>query len=124
MARTGIPGVIIAQVPPWTLGAKAARGYIYKRGPPWLANVAALSVAQLKAAKALATVATGLFGTRGKLPYKGVSMPAIAVKVAAGVPKGVGVHGGMSPTDRARAKHEVASARIASLTALIAAKGG
>lgn len=124
MARTDIPGVIIASVPPWTLGAKAARGYIFKKGPPWMANRGALSSPQLKACLALATAATGLYGTRGKLPYKGVSMPAVAVKVAGAVPKGVGVHGGMSRADRARARHEAAGASISALQSLIAAKGG
>ncbi|MBA7501115.1 hypothetical protein GH146_02800 [archaeon] len=31
MGKTGIPGVIIAFVPPWTKGAKKARGYVFKR---------------------------------------------------------------------------------------------
>jgi hypothetical protein len=31
MAKTGIPGVIIAFVPPWAKGKKKARGYIFKR---------------------------------------------------------------------------------------------
>lgn len=31
MAKTGIPGVIIAFVPPWTKGKKKARGYVFKR---------------------------------------------------------------------------------------------
>lgn len=31
MAKTGIPGVIIAFAPPWTKGKKAARGYVFKR---------------------------------------------------------------------------------------------
>lgn len=124
MARTDIPGVIIASVPPWTLGRKAARGFIFKKAPPWMGNRAALSVPQLKANLALANVATEAYGTRGKEMYKGVAMPKVAVAVAKGVPKGPGVHGGVSPEERSRAAHEAAGASIASLRSLIAAKGG
>lgn len=31
MAKTGIPGVIVAFVPPWTKGKKKARGYVFKQ---------------------------------------------------------------------------------------------
>ena len=31
MARTGIPGVVVAFVVPWAKGKKAARGYVFKR---------------------------------------------------------------------------------------------
>ena len=124
MAKTGIPGIIIAHVPPWTLGKKAARGYIYKRGPPWMNNRAALSVPQLKACIALAEAAHAAYGTKGKLPYKGVMMPAVAVKVAETVPKGAKVHGGLTREERARLRHEAASASIATLKSLLAQKGG
>lgn len=31
MAKTGIPGVVIAFVPGWTKGKKKARGYVFKK---------------------------------------------------------------------------------------------
>lgn len=31
MAKTGIPGVIVAFAPPWTKGKKKARGYVFKQ---------------------------------------------------------------------------------------------
>lgn len=120
MARTGIPGVIISFTVPWALGKKAQRGYIFKRAAPWMANVSALSVYQLNQCLKLANAATGLYGTRGKLPYKGVSMPAVAVKVAPAIRGSVG---GMTRADRARLHHETAATRIAVLRALIEAKG-
>lgn len=120
MARTGIPGVHVSFVVPWALGKKAQRGYIFKRGAPWTANVAALSVYQLKQALKLAEAATGEYGKRGKLPYKGVAMPAVAVQVAAKIRGSVG---GMKPAERARLRHEAAGTRIAVLRALLEAKG-
>jgi hypothetical protein len=119
MARTGIPGVHVSFVVPWALGKKAQRGYIFKTGAPWTKNVSALSLFQLRQCLKLAEAATAQYGTRGKLPYKGVSMPAVAVKIA---PKITGSVGGMSRADRAKARHEATSARIDALRALIAAK--
>jgi len=56
-------------------------------------------------------------------PYKGLNMPAIAVKVAGAVSKGPKVHGGKTVAERAAERHEAARSSIAALRALIAAKG-
>lgn len=114
--------VITAAPVPWTL-KRLPLGVILKGGPPWMANPAGLSLPQLKACLALARAATGLYGTKGKLPYKGVSMPAIAVRVAAAVSKGAKVHGGLTVAERARAAHEVAGTRISALESLLTQKG-
>lgn len=115
--------VITAAPVPWTL-KKLPLGLTLKTGPPWMTNPAALSGPQLKACIALATVATSAYGTRGKLPYKGVAMPAIAVKVAASpeVKKGEKVYGGMSRKERAELAHGMASTRIATLRMMLEAK--
>jgi len=55
---------------------RAIGGY----GPP--ATRGEPSIKQLKQWLNLAMGAYGLYGTRGKLPYKGVMMPAVAVKLA------------------------------------------
>jgi len=119
MARLGIGRVHISWAVPWS-----RRPIIFKQGAPWTGNAAALSVPQLKACLALAEEATSAYGTMGKLSYKGVSMPAVAVKVAEGVAKGPKVHGGMTRRERAEQSHRLAGARIAALRSLIAAKGG
>lgn len=119
MARTGIGRVHLAWAPPWS-----KRPVIFKQGAPWTGDAGKLSVPQLKACLALAETAYNAYGTFGKQRYKGVSMPAVAVKVAAAVTKGAGVHGGVTPAERRRAAHEAATASIAALRALIAAKGG
>jgi hypothetical protein len=76
----------------------------------------------LKAAIALAKAATGAYGTRGKMRYKGVSMPAVAVKVAMAVPKGARAHGGKTIAERAAERHATAAASIAALEALLSTK--
>ena len=122
MAKTRIPGIIIAQVPPWTRGTKAARGYVFKRAPKWMDNLEALSVYQLKQCLALAKAAEDLYGTRGKLRYKGVDMPAIAVKIA---PKISGSKGGKTRAERSEERHrDVTPLTISRLESLIREKGG
>jgi hypothetical protein len=117
MARTGLPGVHISWAVPWS-----RRPVIFKRGAPWTGAASKLSVPQLKAALALAKAATAAYGTRGKIRYKGVSMPAVAVKVATTVSKGARVHGGKTIADRASEAHATAAASIAALEALLATK--
>ena len=119
MARLGIGRVHIAWAVPWS-----RRPIIFKQGAPWTKNAGALSTPQLKACLALARTATAAYGTMGKLQYKGVSMPAVAVKVAAGVAKGAKIHGGKTLRERAEERHALAGARIAALEALISARGG
>lgn len=111
-------GLIVAKGPAWS-----RKPWILKTPPPWYRNRNALSGPQLKACLALATAATAAYGTRGKTPYKGVSMPAICVKVATAVPKGAGVHGGLSASQRAERAHTAAGASIASLRSILAQKG-
>lgn len=95
----------------------------FRRGPPWMGNVANLSLPQLKACLALAEAAhTKGWGAFGKIRYKGVMMPAPAVKVAVTVPKGAKVHGGKTLEERRRERHEAAAASIEALRALITAK--
>jgi hypothetical protein len=95
----------------------------FRRGPPWMGNVANLSLAQLKAALALAEAAsTKAFGAFGKRRYKGVMMPAPAVVVATSVAKGAGVHGGKTLETRRRERHEAAAASIEALRSLITMK--
>jgi hypothetical protein len=107
-------GLIVAKAPPWS------RKRMYLRTPaPWVGNRNALSNPQKKACAALADAAYAAFGTMGKIFYKGVSMPAVAVKVAAAVPKGEKAHGGKSKDERRNERHAAASASIASLKALI-----
>lgn len=115
MARTNIPGVIVSKTVPWT-----AKGWIFKRAAPWMGNRDALSVYQLKQCIKLAEAATAEYGTRGKLSYKGFSMPAVAVKIA---PKISGSVGGMTAADRAAARHGRTGASIAGLRAILARKG-
>jgi hypothetical protein len=122
MARTKIPGVIISMAVPWALGAKAARGYYFKRAAPWMGNRAALSAPQLKACIALASAATEAYGKRGKAPYKGVNMPIVAVEVAKKVPKGAKAHGGLTREERSKLRHEATPASIENLKALLAKK--
>lgn len=117
MTRTGLPGVHISWAVPWS-----RRPVIFKRGAPWTGAAAKLSVPQLKAALALAKTATAAYGTFGKLQYKGIAMPAVAVKVAIGVSKGAGVHGGKTPAVRRAERHEAARASIAALEALLTMK--
>ena len=116
MARTNIPGVTVSKTVPWT-----AKGWIFKRAAPWMGNRRALSVYQLKQCIRLAEAATEQYGTKGKLPYKGFNMPAVAVKIASKISGSVG---GMTRADRSRARHEATSASISSLKALLAEKGG
>lgn len=111
-------GLIVSRTPPW-----ARRKYVLKRPAPWTGKRENLSGPQLKACLALARAATASYGKRGKVPYKGVNMPVVAVEVAKAVPKGASVHGGLSRADRARRAHEAASASIASLESILAAKG-
>lgn len=115
MARTNIPGVIVSKTVPWT-----AKGWVFKRAAPWMGNREALSAYQLKQCIRLAEAATAEYGTRGKLFYKGFSMPAVAVKIA---PKITGSVGGMTRADRARMKHEATGTSIAGLKAILARKG-
>jgi len=114
MAREPMFGLIVAHAPPWS-----RHKLILKTPPPWAGNRDALSVPQLKACAALADAAYGAFGTKGKMQYKGVNMPAVAVKVAIAVPKGEKAHGGKSEDERRNERHAAASASIASLKTLI-----
>ena len=102
---------------PW-----ARKPITFRRGPPWMGNVANLSLPQLKACLALAEAAHRAYGKFGKVRYKGVEMPAVAVEVAKAVPKGAGVHGGKTYEERRRERHEAAAASIEALRALITAK--
>lgn len=122
MARLGIGRLHLTWSVPW-----ARRPMTLKRGAPWTDNRTALSTAQLKADLALAEAAYGVGLTpaaMGKLPYKGKSMPAVAVLVADKVPKGEGTHGGRPRLERRRRSHDAAAASIAVLRSLIAARGG
>jgi hypothetical protein len=103
---------------PWSRKALTLR-----RGPPWMGNVANLSLPQLEAALALAEAAhTKAYGQFGKRRYKGVMMPAPAVIVATTVAKGAGAHGGKTPETRRREAHEAAAASIEALRSLISMK--
>jgi hypothetical protein len=96
----------------------------FRRGPPWMGNVANLSGPQLKAALALAEAAYSKgYRQYGKIRYKGLNLPAPAVIVAQSVPKGAKVHGGMTRVERAERRHAAAGASIEALRALITAKG-
>lgn len=110
-------GLLVAKGPPWS-----RKPWILKTPPPWYRNRNALSGPQLKACIALGRAATAAYGTMGKAPYKGVSMPAVAVEVAKTVPKGAKVHGGLSRRERAERAHAAAGASIASLEAILAGK--
>jgi len=111
-------GLLVAKGAPWS-----RKPWILKSPPPWYRNRGALSGPQLKANIALARAATAAYGTRGKTPYKGVTMPSVAVKVATTVPKGPGVHGGLTRDQRASRAHAAAAASIAGLETLLAQKG-
>jgi hypothetical protein len=103
---------------PWSRKALTLRP-----GPPWIDNVANLSLPQLKAALALAEAAhTRAYGQFGKRRYKGMMMPASAVIVATTVPKGPGIHGGKTIEERRRERHEAAAASIEALRSLITVK--
>ncbi|RLE47084.1 MAG: hypothetical protein DRJ31_09370 [Candidatus Methanomethylicota archaeon] len=99
-----IPGMILAKAPPWTRKRTLA-GFIVKNGPPWLGRPEELSPAQLAVVVDFAEKAHRLYGTTGKMNYKGVDMPAIAVKLAGEMKKGVGAYGGVSPEDRRRERY-------------------
>jgi len=114
MAREPVFGLIVAKAPPWS-----RKKIILKSPPPWVGNRNALSPAQVKACVALGEAAYAAYGTTGKIPYKGVSMPAVAVKVATAVPKGEGVHGGRTKEERRRLAHEGARASLDALKALV-----
>ena len=111
-------GLVVAKAPAWS-----RKQYILKTPPPWYRNRAALSGPQIKACLALGTAAISARGTTGKTPYKGVSMPSVAVKVATSVPKGAGVHGGRTAADLRTIRQAAADASMASLRSLLAAKG-
>jgi len=111
-------GLIVAKGPAWS-----RKPWILKSPPPWFRNRNALSGPQLKACIALGDAATAAYGTMGKTPYKGVSMPSVAVKVATTVPKGAKVHGGLSKRERAERAHAASGASLAGLKSLLAAKG-
>jgi hypothetical protein len=111
-------GLVVAKAPPWS-----RKQYILKNPPPWYRNRAALSGPQIKACLALGTAAISARGSTGKAPYKGVSMPIVAVKVAGAVPKGAGVHGGRTAADRRALASSSADASMASLRSLLALKG-
>jgi len=113
-------GLLVAKAVPWS----RKQPFIVKSPPPWFRNRGALSAAQLKACIALAEAASASYGTKGKVPYKGVSMPAIAVAVAGKVAKGAKVHGGLTRAERAERSHAAAGASIAGLRSILAAKGG
>lgn len=115
MAR-GMMGLIVAKSPPWS-----GKPYVLKTPPPWAGNRNALSNAQKKACIALGDAAFTAYGTKGKIPYKGFNMPAVAVKVATAVPKGEGVHGGKSRETRRTEAHEASRASLDALRASIRA---
>ncbi|GAJ00332.1 unnamed protein product [marine sediment metagenome] len=107
-------GLIVARGPPWS-----RRKWIQKAPPAWYRNADALSVPQKKACVALGEAAHAAYGTMGKTPYKGISMPAVAVKVAITVPKGEGAHGGKSKEKRRSDAHTAARASLDALKASI-----
>lgn len=109
-------GLVVSKGVPWS-----RKEWVLKEPPPWYRNRNALSGPQLRACLALAEVATAAYGTKGKTPYKGVSMPSICVKVAAGCSGKT--YGGLTREERARRAHEAAGPSIASLRALAATKG-
>jgi hypothetical protein len=107
-------GLIVASAPPWS-----RKAIVFKKAPSWAGNPANLSNPQKKACVALGEAAMAAYGTKGKTPYKGVSMPAVAVKVAVAVPKGEGVHGGKSKETRRTERHDAARASLDALRASI-----
>jgi len=109
-------GLIVAKGVPWS-----RKRWIMKSPPAWYRNRSALSGPQAKACMALGDAAFAAFGTMGKTQYKGVSMPAVAVKVATTVPKGEGAHGGKTKESRRTERHAAARASLDALRALIRA---
>ncbi|MBA7639582.1 hypothetical protein ES703_47241 [subsurface metagenome] len=103
-------GLIVAKGVPWS-----RKRWIMKAPPAWYRNRNALSAPQKKACAALGEAAYAAYGTTGKTPYKGVSMPAIAVKIAITVPKGEGAHGGKKKADRRTEAHTAARASLDAL---------
>lgn len=121
MVKTGIGRVHLSWGVPWS-----RRTIVMKRGAPWTGDAGQLSVFQLRACLSLAEGAYSLFDNkeaRGKIRYKGVNMPAIAVLVGERVKKGIGIYGGPTPEDKRRRDHKTAESTIAALRALIEAKG-
>jgi len=105
-------GLLVAKGVPWS-----RKRWIMKAPPSWYRNRGALSPAQRKACATLGEAAYGAYGTKGKTPYKGVSMPSIAVKVATIVPKGEGAHGGKTKETRRTERHTAARASLDALKA-------
>jgi hypothetical protein len=100
-----------------------------RSGPPWqLTGLKGLSLPQLKAVEALIDIMVNtVYGkVKGKLPYRGISMPASAVTLASTLAAkkltGPKVHGGMTPAERAAKRHEAALATLAYVKSLIAEK--
>lgn len=112
-------GLLVCKAPPW-----ARKNFYLRTPPPWYRNRAGLSAPQLSACLALARAANAAYGKRGKVMYKGVNMPIVAVEVAKAVPKGAKVHGGLTRAERAERRHSMASASIAGLEGLLSQKRG
>jgi len=118
--RGPLAGMQVYLSVPW-----AKKPVTFRNPPAWAMNVENLSVHQLQAAYALAKAAYEFaWGQKGKVKYKGRSMPISAVIVAQAVPHGAGVHGGRTPAERRELRHAMAEASIAYLESLIRAKGG
>lgn len=103
MAKTGIPGTIIAHLPWWAKGAKAVRGYVFKKYHfPG-------SVYQKKQQLRLARAATAQFGQ-----VKGFinGVPAVAATIASQIS---GPVGGMTKAQRREVAHRMAQATISRL---------
>lgn len=107
MGKTGIPGVIIASVPWWTKGAKAIRGYVWKKYHfPG-------SIFQRKQQLRLSRAATAQYGrVRGFIN----GIPAVGATIADQISGSVG---GMSKADRREIAHRKAGATITKLERLV-----
>lgn len=107
-------GLIVAKGVAWS-----RKRWIMKAPPPWYRNRGALSNHQRKACLALGEAAHAAYDTMGKTPYKGVSMPSIAVKVATTVPKGEAAHGGKTRETRRTEAHSAARSSLDALRASV-----
>ena len=99
MAKTGF-GCVVAIPPPWTKGAKAARGYIFKKYH--FPSAPAQKRQQLK----LAQAATSLYN-------QNLSRTAFLANIT---PRLAGSTGGMSRESRRAARHAMAQGTISRLS--------
>lgn len=99
--------VIVANTPAWT---RKKHGLVIKEYnlPPALELGTPLGAQQMK----LMNAAHSSRGVTGKMRYKGVSMPAIAVKIAGEIGGSVG---GKTKAQRAQEAYDATSKRIANL---------